>query len=76
MTLILSNADITCSYGSPLYIYKSESTKLLLTDGTDNTPHGRQRVHLCRFPCPRPMDEEPNACLYSKSDLVISGGGT
>ena len=23
VTLILSNADITCSYGSPLYIYKS-----------------------------------------------------
>ena len=37
VTLILSNADITCSYGSPLYIYKSESTKLLLAASTDNT---------------------------------------
>lgn len=75
VTLILSNADITCSYGSPLYIYKSESTKLLLTDGTDNTlTDGSEYTFADSLSSA--TDEEPNACLYSKSDLVISGGGT
>ena len=75
VTLILSNADIVCSYGSPLYIYKSESTKLLLTDGTDNTlTDGSEYTFADSLSSA--TDEEPNACLYSKSDLVISGGGT
>lgn len=67
VTLILSNADITCSYGSPLYIYKSESTKLLLTDGTDNTlTDGSEYTFADSLSSA--TDEEPNACLYSKSD--------
>ena len=64
VTLILSNADITCSYGSPLYIYKSESTKLLLTDGTDNTlTDGSEYTFADSLSSA--TDEEPNACLYS-----------
>ena len=75
VTLILSNADITCSYGSPLYIYKSESTKLLLAASTDNTlTDGSEYTFADSLSSA--TDEEPNACLYSKSDLVISGGGT
>lgn len=75
VTLILNGVDITCSYGSPLYIYKSESSKLLLAASTDNTlTDGSEYTFADSLSSA--TDEEPNACLYSKSDLVISGGGT
>lgn len=75
VTVALNGADITCSYGSPLYIYKAatatvhlmEGTKNALTDGT---------VYTFDDDYSSAADEEPNACLYSKADLVIEGTGS
>ena len=72
--LVLENIDISCSYGSPVYIYKSSVTTLYLMEGTENTlTDGSEYTFNDSFSSS--VDEEPNACLYSKSDLVIAGEG-
>lgn len=75
VSVILENADITCSYGSPLYVYKSSTTTIYLTESTENTlTDGSSYTFNDSFSSS--ADEEPNACLYSKSDLVIAGSGS
>lgn len=74
VTIVLDNAGISCSYGSPVYIYKSQSTTVYLAEGTTNTlTDGSEYTFSDNFSSS--IDEEPNACLYSKSDLVIAGDG-
>lgn len=75
VTLVLSGADITCSYGSPIYIYKSSLTTVHIMEGTENTlTDGAAYTFADEYSSQ--ADDEPNACLYSKSDLVIQGAGT
>lgn len=75
VSVILENADITCSYGSPFYVYKSSNTTIYLTESTENTlTDGSSYTFNDSFSSS--ADEEPNACLYSKSDLVIAGSGS
>lgn len=72
--LMLDNASLECPYGSPIYVYKSSLTTIHLTDGTVSTlTDGSEYTFEDSFSSA--VDEEPNACLYSKSDLVISGKG-
>lgn len=74
VVLVFDDADITCSYGSPLYIYKSARTTLHLMEDTENSlTDGTAYTFEDRYSSA--ADEEPNACLYSKSDLVIQGAG-
>lgn len=74
VTLVLQNADISCSYGSPLYIYDSKLTTVYLSEGTKNTLTDGSE-YTFGDSLSSAADEEPNACLYSKSDLVIAGSG-
>lgn len=75
VTLVLQNADITCSNSSALYIYKAASVLIYLPAGTASTlTDGSSYDYGDSFSSA--ADEEPNACLYSKSDLIIAGGGT
>lgn len=75
VTLVLQNADITCTYGSPFYIWKSASTILYLADGSQNIlSDGESYTFSDSYSSA--ADEEPNACLYSKSDLAIAGSGS
>lgn len=75
VTLVLQNADITCTDSSALYIYKAASVLVYLPDGTASTlTDGDSYDYGDSFSSAD--DEEPNACLYSKSDLIIAGGGT
>ena len=75
VVLVLNGADITCSYGSPIYIYKSSTTTIHVMEGTENTlTDGAAYTFADEYSSE--ADEEPNACLYSKSDLVIQGAGT
>lgn len=75
VTLVLQNADITCTDSSALYIYKAANVLVYLPDGTASTlTDGSSYDYGDSFSSAD--DEEPNACLYSKSDLVIAGGGT
>lgn len=75
VTLVLQDADITCADSSALYIYKAASVLLYLPDGTASTlTDGGSYDYSDSFSSA--ADEEPNACLYSKSDLIIAGDGT
>lgn len=73
--LVLNGADITCSYGSPIYIYKSSTATLHLMEGTENTLTD-SAAYTFADEYSSETDDEPNACLYSKSDLVIQGAGS
>ena len=75
VTLVLQNADITCSDSSALYIYKAASVLVYLPDGTASTLTDGSSYDYGDS-LSSAADEEPNTCLYSKSDLVIAGGGT
>lgn len=75
VTLVLQNADITCADSSALYIYKAANVLVYLPDGTASTlTDGSSYDYSDSFSSAD--DEEPNACLYAKSDLIIAGGGT
>lgn len=75
VTLVLQNAGITCTDSSALYIYKAASVLVYLPDGTASTlTDGSSYDDSDSFSSAD--DEEPNACLYAKSDLIIAGGGT
>ena len=75
VTLVLQEASITCSTGSPLYVYKSKATTLYLPEGTASTlTDGADYTFSDSYSSAE--EEEPNACLYSKSDLVIAGSGS
>lgn len=75
VTVVLNDVDITCSYGSPLYIYKAGTATVHLMEGTENALTDGA-VYTFADEYSSEADEEPNACLYSKADLVIEGGGT
>ena len=75
VTLVLQDADITCSDSSALYIYKAASVLVYLPDGTASTLTDDSSYDYSDG-VSSAADEEPNACLYSKSDLIIAGGGT
>ena len=75
VTLVLQNADITCTDSSALYIYKAASVLLYLPDGTASTLTDGSSYDYGDG-VSSSADEEPNACLYAKSDLIIAGGGT
>ena len=73
-TLALENADLTCSDSSPLYIYKASSVLLWLPEGSASTlTDGGSYVFDDDWSSAE--EDEPNACLYSKADLIIAGGG-
>lgn len=74
VTVALNGADITCSYSSPLYIYKAGTATVHLMEGTENAlTDGADYTYGDEYSSA--ADEEPNACLYSKADLVIEGAG-
>ena len=75
VTLVLQDADITCSDSSALYIYKAASVLVYLPDGTASTLTDGSSYNYSDS-VSSAIDEEPNACLYAKNDLVIAGGGT
>ena len=75
VTLILDGADITCSWGSPIYIYKAENAVIELSAGSENRlADGTAYSFADSYSSAE--DEEPNACLYSKADLTIQGSGS
>lgn len=74
VTLALENADITCPDSSPLYIYKAASVLLWLPEGSASTlTDGGSYTFGDALSSAE--EDEPNACLYSKADLIIAGGG-
>ncbi len=74
VTLVLNGADITCSTGSPLYIYQSACTTVHVMEGTENALTDGSNYTFADSRSSE-ADDEPNACLCSKSDLVLQGAG-
>ncbi|MFH0762150.1 MAG: carbohydrate-binding domain-containing protein [Bacteroidota bacterium] len=69
--LILAGVTIHNSTTAPVYIQSSDKTILILADGSENTvTDGTAYVFETAG------EEEPNAAIYSKSDLTIYGNGS
>ena len=68
--LILDNADITNTAGAAIAVMSAERAVVLLADGTENTLTDAAVYVLAEG------EDEPNAALYSASDLTIGGEGS
>lgn len=69
--LILNGVDITCSWSAPVYIKQAKKAVITLAEGTDN--------YITDGDCYDIDDSgvnEPNAAIFSKSDLTINGSGS
>lgn len=75
VTLALKGTKISCSDSSPLYIYKAKKVTVYLVDGSENSLTDGESYDFSDD-YSSADDKEPNACLYSKSDLIIGGSGT
>jgi hypothetical protein len=67
--IVLSDAHITSSDGPAIYILSGDKTFITLAEGTENSLTDTTIYTL-------DDGDEPNACLFSKSDLTINGTGT
>lgn len=69
--LILSGTEITCSNSSPIYISSAKKAMIVLAENTTNKlTDGTTYVFASS------ADDEPNATVFSKSDLTIYGAGS
>jgi len=69
--LILNDVDISSSTSAPINVINAEKVVIVLADGTEN--------HLsdgATYVFEDPEEDEPNAAIFSKSDLTIYGGGS
>lgn len=69
--LILNGVNITNSQSAPVYIRNSAKTVIYLPENTANVLTDAKTYVL-----ENAAVNEPNAALYSKSDLTIFGGGS
>jgi hypothetical protein len=68
--LIFDGIDIRNSTSTPINIVKAEKTVIVLADNTKNfVTDGASYVFT------NPEDDEPNATVFSKGDLTITGDG-
>lgn len=71
VNLVLSGVTITNNDGAAVFIKKAEKVNLYLAEGTVNTlTDGTLYVYASE------EETEPNAALFSKTDMTISGTGT
>jgi hypothetical protein len=69
--LILNGVSLTCSDSAPIYAMNSDKIVISLADGTENyIKDGDSYVFEDK------TNEEPNAAIFSKSDLTIIGNGS
>jgi hypothetical protein len=69
--LIFSGVDIRNSTSAPINIVSAEKTVIVLADGAENyVSDGASYVFE------DPAEDEPNAAIFSKSDLTIYGNGS
>nr|WP_320051178.1 carbohydrate-binding domain-containing protein [uncultured Desulfuromonas sp.] len=68
--LVLDGIDVSCSTSSPLYIAGAELTSIILDDDSANYLTDASDYTF------EDGDDEPDATLFSKDDLVISGSGS
>jgi len=67
--LILNGVNMTCSSSAPIYVSNAKKTIIVLAENTENyVTDGASYKNL--------VDNEPNAAIFSKSDLTIYGNGS
>lgn len=71
VNIILNGANISSSTSSAIYIEKAGTVTVTLADGTINT-----LSDATNYIYEDETADEPDAALFSKSDLVINGTGT
>jgi len=69
--LILNGATLSSASGAPIYVMDAEETVIILADNTENRISDGKKYVVAN-----PTDDEPNAAIFSKSDLRIYGGGS
>ena len=74
VTLLLEGADIACPDGAALYVYDADSVTLWLAGGSENVLSDGESYAFDGAQ-ESEADEEPNACVYAKDDLMIAGTG-
>ncbi len=68
--LVFNGVDITCAASAPVWIKSSDKTVVTLAEGSSNTLTDASSYTNTN------ADNGPNACLFSKDDLTINGGGS
>ena len=68
VTLLLSNADITSSTSAAIYVKKAGSATVYTEEGTSNTLINKNGYTAID-------DNNIDAVIFSKSDLILAGGG-
>ena len=71
VTLILKDAHITNDDGACIYIKKTQEAVITLYEGTTNT-----LTDGSVYKYDNPEENEPDAALFSKEDLIINGTGS
>ncbi len=66
--LLFDNVNISCSSGAPVYIKDAEKTIIELTGGSVNVLTDSEAYST--------KNGEPNAALFSNSNLIITGAGS
>ncbi|MFV0343189.1 MAG: carbohydrate-binding domain-containing protein [Anaerocolumna sp.] len=69
--IVLNNATLTSSTSSPLFIKTAKNVYVTLAEGTTNTI-----TDALEYVYENDTQDEPNAAIFSKSDLIINGTGT
>ncbi len=74
--LVLENVDITCSTGAPIWVKEAKKVVLVLPDGTENTVNDTGEWTDSADEDDDDNDDDiPNAAIFSKADLSITGTG-
>ena len=68
--LILNGVDLNCSSSAPIYIVNAKKAMIVLSENTDNSVTDGSSYILTDT-----ESGEPNAAIFSKSDLTIYGNG-
>ena len=69
--LVLNGVNLGNSSSAPINIVKAEKVILILADGTQNTV-----TDASNYVYANAEVDEPNAAIFSKSDLTIAGNGS
>lgn len=73
--LILDNFKVYNSEGSAIYCYKAKNLFIELAENSENS-FADSSLYTFTGSNESSEENEPNAAIYSKSDLMISGSGT
>lgn len=68
--LVLNGAKLTCTDNAPIYAKQADKVIVTLAEGTTNSVTDGSNYSLASG------EDEPNAAIFSKSDLTINGSGT